>query len=66
MAQEHPVDELEERGKLIEQMLDKIYPFKPGIPEHIREKVDIDRQSLALRAGWGSMPIEKLRQVANK
>ncbi len=68
MAQQYPIDEseLEERGKLIEQMLDKIYPFKPGMPEHVRDGVDASRQDLAMRSGWGSMPIEELRQTANQ
>ncbi len=68
MAQERPIDqsEFDERGQLIEQMLDKIYPFKAGMPETVREKVEVDRQSLAQRSGWGSMPIEALRQTANQ
>lgn len=56
--------EFEERGRLIEQMLDKIYPFSPDMPENIREGVEGDRQSLVLRTGWSSVPIEELRQVA--
>ena len=56
--------EMEERGKLIEQMLDKIYPFNPNMPESIREGFEVDRQMLIMRTGWSSMPIEKLRQVA--
>lgn len=56
--------ETTERGKLIEGMLDKIYPFDPAMPDSVREGVETDRQALALRSGWGNMPIEELRQVA--
>ncbi|MBI2676847.1 MAG: hypothetical protein HYX21_02800 [Candidatus Yanofskybacteria bacterium] len=58
------MNEFEERGKLIEQMLDKIYPFHPKMPENIREGVETDRQILVMRAGWNTMPIEELRRVA--
>lgn len=59
-----PPSEFEERGRLIESMLDKIYPFIPGMPEDVRQGVENDRQMLVLRSEWGSMPIEKLREVA--
>ena len=58
--------EFEERGKLIEKMLDKIYPFNPGMSAEVREGVEIDRQMLLLRTGWGQMPIEELRVLANR
>jgi hypothetical protein len=57
--------EFEERGRLIERMLDKIYPFSPGMPENVREGVESDRQMLVMRTDWSSMPIEKLRDLAN-
>lgn len=56
--------EFEERGKLIEGMLDKIYPFAPNMPDNVREGVESDRQMLVIRSGWSTMPIEELRQVA--
>lgn len=56
--------EFEERGKLIEGMLDKIYPFKEGMPDVVRDSVDSDRQMLVMRTGWREMPIEELRKLA--
>ena len=55
--------EIEERGRLIEQMLDKIYPLNPKMPEAVREGVEADRNMLVLRTGWGAMPIEELRKL---
>lgn len=57
--------EFEERGRLIEQMLNDIYPFRPDMSEADREGVEQDRQSLVLRTDWGTMPIEELRSVAS-
>jgi hypothetical protein len=54
--------EFEERGRLIEQLLDVIYPFHPDMSDDVREGVEADRQMLAIRAGWDSMPIEELRR----
>jgi len=58
--------EIEERGKLIEQILDKIYPLDDVMSEEVREDFKTYRQLLVLRVGWGTMPIEKLRIIANK
>ena len=58
--------EIEERGKLIEQILDKIYPLDDVMSEEVREDFKTYRQLLVLRVGWGTMPIEKLRVIANK
>ena len=58
------MSEMEERGRLIEQMLDKIHPFDSRMPDDVRAGVESDRQMLVIRAGWGSMPIEELRQIA--
>ena len=57
-------NEFEERGKLIEKMLDKIYPLHPKMPESIREGVETDRQMLVMRTGWNTMSIAELRRVA--
>lgn len=53
-----------ERVELIVGMLDKIYPFEPDMTPDERSATDLERQSLAIRAGWTSMSIEELRQVA--
>ncbi len=58
--------EFEERGRLIEQMLDKIYPFSSDMSEDDREGVENDRQMLMMRADWGSLPLEELRQIASQ
>lgn len=58
--------EFGERGRLIGYMLDKLYPIDPDMPVDVREGVEADRQMLALRAGWGTMPIETLREIASK
>ena len=57
--------EVEERGKLIEQMLNKIYPLDDVMPQEVREGVETDRQMLVLRVSWGTMPIKELRSIAN-
>lgn len=56
--------EFAERGRLIEQMLDKIYPLDDSMPRADREAIDTERQMLTMRAGWPSMPIEQLRLAA--
>ena len=56
--------EFEERWNLIEGMLDKICPFKEGMPDTVRDSVDSDRQTLVMQAGWNKMPIEELRKLA--
>src|SRR3989344_895509 len=65
MIQSKGGSEFEERARLIEGMLDQIYPFHPNMPEHVREGVEQDRQTVVLRAGWGGMPIEELRRIAS-
>jgi len=57
-------NEFEERIILIEQMLDKIYPFEHGMSEEVRDSVDSNRQMLVMRAGWNTMSIVELRRVA--
>lgn len=57
-------DEFEEKNKLINSILDKIYPFEGCMDEKTKKRVDNDRQLLVIRAGWGSLSIEELRAKA--
>ena len=66
METEMSNSEFEERGQLIESILNKIKPFPQTCDEETRELIDADRQILVLRAGWGSMPIRQLRELASK
>jgi len=59
-----PGNEFDERARLIEQILDKISPIPADALVDVRESIDIERQTLAMRAGWGSMSIEELRRTA--
>lgn len=56
--------EFEERARLIEKMLDDLYPFKPDMSDSEREALDNERQMLVLRTGWGGMPIGELRKLS--
>lgn len=56
--------EIEERGRLIEEMLDKIYPINPRMPEDVQTGVHDERQMLVMRARWNDMPLAQLRRVA--
>jgi len=53
-----------ERPRLIIEMLDKINPIPKDAPREVREAIDIERQMLAMQAGWTTMPLEELRKVA--
>ena len=60
----------EERSKLMEQMLDKLYPFSPKMSKEERAAVERKRYLFASYGAWitwMSSPIEELRQlVANR
>lgn len=58
--------EFEERGRLIEKMLDKINPIRADASDEERQSIDAERQILAMRAGWTSMPLRELRRISNK
>lgn len=52
-----------ERASIIEKILDTIKPIPENAPQDVKDAIDGDRQLLAMRAGWTSMPIEELRAL---
>lgn len=59
-------DEGTERATLIEAILDKIKPIPENAPDDVKDAIDTERQVLAMRADWTTMPIEELREKAQK
>jgi hypothetical protein len=55
-----------ERASIIAQLLDRIKPIPENAPEEVKDAIDADRQFLAMRAGWTSMPIEELRTLLER
>lgn len=53
----------ERKGGIITAMLDEISPITDDMPEHVAGQIDIERQSLAMRAGWNQMEPEELEAM---
>lgn len=51
------------KGGIITAMLDEIKPITEDMPEDVAEQVDVERQSLVLRAGWSAMEPEELEEL---
>jgi hypothetical protein len=62
MPQSNPT----ERAELILKLLDKLMPIPEEAPNDVQNQIDAERQMLAFRAGWTSMPIEELRAIASR
>jgi hypothetical protein len=63
LTQKNP-SEFQEKFELIDELLSRInMGFEEGMTREEREALDIERQSLVLRAGWNSMSIEELRAL---
>lgn len=54
-------NEFEEKGRLIETLLDKSMPILECAPNDVKEAIDAERQMLVMRAGWNSMTVAELR-----
>lgn len=53
----------ERKGGIITAMLDEISPITDDMPEETAQRIDIERQSLAMRAGWNQMEPEELEAM---
>ena len=60
--QELPEDN--ERGILVTGLLDLLCPFPRATSTMLHELISRERREITSRAGWDSMPIEQLREVA--
>jgi len=56
----------QEKGEIIEKILDKIMPIPQNASQERRNRVDTERLMLVSRAGWNEMSVEKLTAVLNK
>lgn len=56
----------QEKGELIIQLLDKIKPIPENTPIDMQETIDVERQILVMRAGWGKMSVTELRALLAK
>lgn len=65
-ALEKHQSEGERRSEIIIGILDIINPIPENADDATRQAVDLERQILVTRAGWTSMPLEKLEKLAHE
>jgi len=60
------MSEFEEKGRLIETILDRIKPIPESAPDDVKDAIDAERQMLVMRAGWCNMSVAELQAMVNK
>ena len=60
------MSEFEEKGRLIETILDRIKPIPESAPDDVKNTIDAERQMLVMRAGWSNMSVAELQVMVNK
>lgn len=60
------MSDFEEKGYLIEAILDKIKPIPQDAPDEVKDAIETERQMLVMRAGWNNMSVAKLKALVNK
>lgn len=59
-------DRFQEKGEIIEKILDKIMPISKNASQETKDGIDRERLMLVSRAGWNEMTVEKLSEILNK
>ena len=59
-------DRFQEKGEIIEKILDKIMPIPQNASKERWDRIDTERLMLVSRAGWNDMSVEKLTAILNK
>jgi len=52
------------KAQIIQETLDLVgYGFEESMTDEERDRLDVERQSFVLRAGWNNMSIEELEEM---
>ncbi|MDP3985327.1 MAG: hypothetical protein Q8P82_01055 [bacterium] len=60
------MSEFEEKGRLIETILDRIKPIPESAPNDVKDAIGAERQMLVMQAGWSNMSVAELQAMVNK
>ena len=58
--------EFEEKGRLIQTILDRIKPIPESAPDDVKDAIDAERQMLVMREGWNNMSVSQLQALADE
>ncbi len=62
-AGKRELSDFERKGDIIIAMLDEISPITEDMPRNVAERIDVERQVLAMRAGWNNMEPAELEAM---